>query len=971
MDTNFELQGQIKSIGIPFIRNYEKSVYKAATQNWCIVQDSRGIMYFGNNDGVLEFDGKNWNLYAIPNRSIVRSIAIDKNQTIWVGGDNEFGYLALDKQGKYYYKSIIDKFPDKFREFGGIWKIFPTKSGIYIQSMAALFFYDYDKVENIEGYNDYQFSFYVNNRLFIQKRYTGLQELRGDKLFLLNGGSVFKDKVEVWAMIPISQDSILIATQQHGLFMFDGYQVKKIFSPIDNFLINNQIFSVQKLKCGLLAFGTIQAGLIITNLKGDIIQHIDNSKGLQNNTILSLFEDMNDQLWLGLDNGIDYIEIKSPFTYLDDGSGVFGTGYTAKLFKDYLYLGTNQGLYRKLWNTIQLKESKNELFSLIENTKGQVWKLEYFDDILICGHDRGTFQVNGNDAVQISEEKGGWNYMYPIDSKDYLIGGTYTGLTLYVKSSDKTLKFVNRINGMHESSRGIESDSLGNYWMNHGLKGIFRINLTKNYDSIINLKLYNSKNGFPSSIDNYVYKLGNDVIFCAEKGVYQYNYEKDKFEKSAYFNKLFGENNKIRTPKLDSKGNIWFYKNDHPSVLIKKNKEYRLIESIFKKFDKSAVNSYENIEIVNDSNVFFGTDRGFVHFNANFKDTALIEFQTLVRSVKVTKPIDSVIFNGNYAGNNQDIEVLGDNESEFRIPYEMNAMKFSFVATFYDDIEKNLYRYMLQGFDKNWSEWQSETEKEYTNLSPGTYFFIVQSKNIVGKLGKEATFKFVILYPWYRTFWAYTIYFITLAILVYLAILFVIHKIREERILYRQKQQLKLKQKEELFAQETLLNEQKIIKLKNEKLEAEVAMKKSEMDLKNKELASIAVQITHKNEILSNLKAKIDQISHKVNEHAQKELKQLVNAIDQDLKLDEDWEQFTMHFEDVHSDFFSRLRNNYGDLTPKDLKMCAYLRMNLSSKEIAPLMNISVRGVEISRYRLRKKLGIDKDANLIEYMLNI
>ncbi|MDF1550861.1 MAG: transcriptional regulator, partial [Bacteroidales bacterium] len=196
-------------------------------------------------------------------------------------------------------------------------------------------------------------------------------------------------------------------------------------------------------------------------------------------------------------------------------------------------------------------------------------------------------------------------------------------------------------------------------------------------------------------------------------------------------------------------------------------------------------------------------------------------------------------------------------------------------------------------------------------------------------------------------------------------------RFEKAKLFLKKKEAEKLKLKEAEFIKENMLKEQKIIQLKNDNLEAEVLQKKTEMELKNKELASVAIQITHKNEILTNLKSKIESISLKVNNQAQLELRQLIKAIDEDLKLDEDWEQFKMHFEDVHSDFFKRLRKNYIELTPKDLKMCAYLRMNLSTKEIAPLMSISVRGVEISRYRLRKKLGLDKEANLIEFMLNI
>ena len=963
---NIELTCQIKHIGIPYIRNYEKKEYKAATQSWGIVQDQRGLLYFANNNGILEYDGNNWNLYPVNNRTIVRSLAIDKNGTIWAGAFNEFGYLKVDSKGKFNYTSIIDKFPDKYRDFGDVWKVYPTKTGIYIQSFVALFYYNFKKVEIIEGYKDYQFSFYVNNRFFIQERNNGLYELKGAKLFPVNGGSVFKNKVEIWAMLPITANSILIATQQHGLFLFDGTYVKKFDSPIDKFLIDNQIFSAQKLKPGLLAFGTIQAGLIITNIKGEIIQHIDKSKGLQNNTILCLFEDSNHQLWLGLDNGIDYVEISSSFSYLNDGCGVYGTGYACKLYKDYLYLGTNQGLYRKSWNENQNNKYNGKQFELVENTKGQVWKLDIYNEVLLCGQNQGTSEIIGNKAEQISKENGGWMYVYPKDNNDFLIGGTYSSLTLYNKTTNNRWKFLKRIDGLHESSRGIVFDSYNNYWMSHGSKGVYRFNLTEKYDSLLNLRLYNSKNGLPSNIDNFVYKIGNQTLVCSESGIYEYNYDKDKFEKSIYFNSLFGENNKIRRPILDSKNNIWFYKNDQPCVLLNKKAGYQLVESIFNKFEQTSINSFENIEIINDSNIIIGTEQGFVHFNANFSDTISADFQTLIRLVKVTRPVDSVIFYGNYLN-----QFSHAKDSKFEIPFKNNAIKFIYVAPFYEDVDKNQFRYKLKGLDNNWSEWQSQTEKEYTNLPPGTFHFIVQSKNILGKIGKEAEFKFIVLPPWYKTIWSYVGYIIILGFLIYLGVNYLIWRIQNERQKFRQKQLENLKAKEELFTKEALLAEQKIIKLKNEKLEAEVAMKKSEMELKNKELASIAIQITHKNEILSKLKSNIDHISYKVNEQAQRELKLLINAIDQDLKLDEDWEQFTKHFEDVHSDFFSRLRTNYEDLTPKDLKLCAYLRMNLSTKEIAPLLSISVRGVEISRYRLRKKLGIEKDANLIDYMLNI
>ncbi|RLD60590.1 MAG: hypothetical protein DRI95_15315, partial [Bacteroidetes bacterium] len=316
------LSAQNMNRSLPFIKNHLKSEYKAATQNWAIVQDKRGILYFANNDGVLEFNGLNWKTYPVPNSSIVRSLAIDKDEKIWVGAYNEIGFLQANQIGEMEYVSITNLVPEKHKDFGEVWKIHPTEHGIYFQSFAAIFYYDYNKVKLIGSYSDYQFSYYINNRFFIQDKNKGLMELRGNSLFLIEGGDVFINPVEIWSMMLFDNDHILIATQQDGLFVYDGYKITKYKSKIEKFLVENQVFSSLKLDNGNFLFGTIQNGIIITNQKGELLQHINKERGLQNNTILSMFVYSNGQLWLGLDNGIDYLEINSAFSYINDGCGI-------------------------------------------------------------------------------------------------------------------------------------------------------------------------------------------------------------------------------------------------------------------------------------------------------------------------------------------------------------------------------------------------------------------------------------------------------------------------------------------------------------------------------------------------------------------------------------------------------------------------------------------------------------------------
>jgi len=95
-----------------------------------------------------------------------------------------------------------------------------------------------------------------------------------------------------------------------------------------------------------------------------------------------------------------------------------------------------------------------------------------------------------------------------------------------------------------------------------------------------------------------------------------------------------------------------------------------------------------------------------------------------------------------------------------------------------------------------------------------------------------------------------------------------------------------------------------------------------------------------------------------------KDLNEIISIIKSDLRLDEDWNKFSLHFDKVHQDFIKKLKIKFPELSTKDHKLCAFLKMNLSTKEISPLLNISIRGVEISRYRLRKKLELERSVDL-------
>jgi DNA-binding CsgD family transcriptional regulator len=157
--------------------------------------------------------------------------------------------------------------------------------------------------------------------------------------------------------------------------------------------------------------------------------------------------------------------------------------------------------------------------------------------------------------------------------------------------------------------------------------------------------------------------------------------------------------------------------------------------------------------------------------------------------------------------------------------------------------------------------------------------------------------------------------------------------------------------------------ENDLMHLSNEKLQSEIAHKTSQ-------LANSTMAMVRKNEMLGELQSEIDTMRTELGSRLPtKYVNRLSKLIDQEMKNETEWELFEALYDQAHGDFFKRLKSDYPNLTPSDLRLCAYLRMNLASKEIAPLLNITVRGVEERRYRLRKRMNLNTDENLSERIM--
>ena len=321
---------QINKTGIPFFRNFSPKEYMAHSQNWAVVRDKRGIIYIGNNDnGVLEYDGKSWRKITVPNNSIVRCLAVDSNNTIYVGAVNEFGRLEVDLSGKMIYKSFSMHLDTSKYKLSTIWKIYVNnKDEVYFCSINYIFVYKHNlKVEPVVLPEGCFWSFYVGGVLYIGNWKDGLLKLNGNKVEKTKGGEFFIDK-DILNILPYKRGQLIVFTYD-GLFLYnipDGTIEKPErrntqFNKTNQFLINNIAYGGTRINYNLYAWATINAGLAITEKKGKLIENYTNSTGVQAKSISDVYY-CKDQgvIWTTLNNGISKFEFNSPFRYFSNES---------------------------------------------------------------------------------------------------------------------------------------------------------------------------------------------------------------------------------------------------------------------------------------------------------------------------------------------------------------------------------------------------------------------------------------------------------------------------------------------------------------------------------------------------------------------------------------------------------------------------------------------------------------------------
>ena len=941
------------TIGLREVVNYEKLTYNAGAQNWAIRQDVQGRMYFANNEGLLCFDGTYWKLYPLPNKTIVRSIEFGPDNRIYVGAQDEIGYFSPDGSGKLVYTSLKNLIPEADRKFADIWNIVLYDGSIFFRSENKILRYANNAIRVFSPFAGWVFMGQAGGKLIAQDAEKGLLVFKQGAWEPFIGAGALPKGIQINSVITIGTDSSLVATSQNGLFLLNGDRLVP-FTPSGKGFFSQQSFSaVVKMDEESFIVGSYTNGFYLINKRGQVLESLSKREGLQNNNVRSVFMDRNHNIWLGLDSGIDFIAFNNAIKHINLAVMNSGSGYAAIIHHNKLFLGLSNGIYELPLPDIQdLSNAPNECKIIAD---GQTWGLYLVNDQLLAGKEEGFFQVKDDKVEPVMKGRGFWTFQPLADTRQgtLLVAGNYNGVRLFA-SGDKGFEDKGNITGFSESARFVAVDNDNTVWVSHPYRGVYKLPLSTAPGAAF--KLYTEKNGLPSSLNNHVYKVRNRIVIATEKGVYEYNQETDRFAPSAYFEEIFG-NQSVRYLKEDPSGNIWFIHEKSIGVVDFSTLKPAII--YLPELKSKMLSGFEHIYPVNDKNIFVGGEKGFYHINfAKYKQNNNT-LSVYIRTVKAKDKVDSLLFGGYFGEANED-RPQGKQKTP-AVSYRWNSFHIEYASPLFEQQPTVEYSYFLEGFDKSWSEWSKKTEKDYTNLPAGSYTFEVKARNNLGNESAINAYTFIVQPPWHQTPMAYILYVLLGIYLAWYLYRRAAKKLLAERVKHQEEQ----KRQAYLYQLELEKSEKEVVKLRNEKLE-------SEIEFKNSELASTAMHLVQMEEFITRIKGDLQHLEKAGKEkNDPAEVRKILRSLSEEEELSKEWEKFSVHFNKVHSDLLIILKEKYPSLKAHELKLCAYLRMNLSSKEIARLMSISVRGVEISRYRVRKKLEIPTETNLFQFLFDL
>lgn len=742
--------GNIKGIGLPFIKHYIPSDYQFDNQNFDVLIGDDSKIYFANGSGVLVFDGSQWTTLPLPNGDPVYSLTKAYDGTIYVGGVNEIGYLKSSSNGTLEYVSLISELRKKYNDGFISWNNFTAGDEIIFSTLSKLFIFNHDKRNlNVVDCPGAWAGMMVNDNQIYSYQGDSLYVLANNLWKPIRSSNLLVPTLDYRIVLVEVSKSQTIAINHSGFYDFETEQPIAIHDDIRNFL-NKSVIIGAKLLFGQYIAITTWSGLLITDLNGNPVQFLNKQRGLPEEFLYHMEVDNNDGLWVASLNGVLRIDISSPYTIMNQNMNVEGLITDSRRFDDELIISTFSGAFKTNWNNL-LNPFATPKFEMITPLPVHGFIEEENEMILLTEWAKNlVLTKNGISTIDSTFGKLFSAGFITQNQKNLILGSLDDGYMIHFKKELNKWDFENLVNlDLLQIQYLVEGDD-NIIWASSIAQGLYKIKYDLDNAELISQELQTKKDGL-SAVKNIAIKsIDNEPLFIIRSEVYRYDSETKLFSIDERFPN--SEENHLQAIDHDSKGNI-YYITDKFNILRKTTTGY--LHTSLPNIDLIEFPP-NNLSAFDEQNIIISSNNAIIHLDPSRQQTRE-DFEVSFTNMTSLNS-DTVYFGG-----------FGPLPARLDFPSNENALRIEFSSNNYNHSDQIKYKWKLNA-EKSWSSWSIENHKDYTNLSHGDYLFEVIGKNLNGIESPITSLKFTIATPWYFTWWAYVGYFFALFLFIWIVV---------------------------------------------------------------------------------------------------------------------------------------------------------------------------------------------------------
>lgn len=726
--------------GLPLLEVFTAPQYGARSQNFALAQDRLGLLYAGNLDGLLVYDGAWWRRLELPGSSAVFAVAAGGGNRVAVGGVAELGLVEDLRGSGLRYRSLVADLPADCRSPGNVVAVHGDERGFWFVADTCLLRLEGERlwrVAPLPAGRPAKASFQVDGRLFVWTR-DGLHEADAGGLRLTPGGEQLRER-PLEALVAWSCGRLLAALRGEGLFLLDGTRLERFAPAASAWAAAHQLSSAVRLGDGRVAFGSFDGGLLLLDADGSIAGQVDSSAGLSSDTVSALLADREGALWAAMQSGIARIETGSSLSVLDARRGLTSTPTALARHAGHLWIGSHAGLFVLRGGVRAGDESATPSLRAerVPGLPARLWALTPVASIVLIGTARGVFELRGGEGattpdfrqVPGTEELTVYEVMASRADPDTVWLGMAEGLGRLRRAGDGW-RFAGKIAGVPPYVRSLVERPDGSLLLGTVFDGIVRIGTVPPVPSrAAGEGTAAAEAAAPVGIESIgtgemtVVEVGGRLLAMTPVGFRLLDERRRRLVEDPELAGLDPAGRAFLAAQ-DPAGNLWF--NTVPPTVVAApgsaagdDRWHRLVAI--------AASDVQVILAEPDGVVWIGTDRGLYRIAGAF-------------GMAPEHEVPAPVLRASSAGG----EVTS-------MPHDFRRLRLEFAPrSFRPGVE---YQFRLDPLDVGWGEWTGVAFTEYTNLDPGEYRFRLRSRSASGATSPESELRFGVRPAWYATRW--------------------------------------------------------------------------------------------------------------------------------------------------------------------------------------------------------------------------